>query len=170
MDVLFRTLVRVLPFAVFGLVAANSVLHVVDYIEQRRAMGKCTETAEAVVVRLEQGFRYAGLPPEYAPCFAVWRFTHPEYGPVDTPTGPYFMFSSKRQPPGVVYHPTYPVWPERPGKHVLRLGPARTRPTMPARGSPLSVAGGTVFGPRAGTVIVSNNGQLPAGITQTPLN
>lgn len=101
MDMLFRTPVRVLPFTVFGLVAANSVLHVVAHIGQRRAMRKCTETAEAVVVRLEQGFRYADLPPEYAPCFAVWRFTHPEYGPVDAPTGPYFMFSSKRRPPAL---------------------------------------------------------------------
>lgn len=101
MDMLFKTLVRVLPFAVFGLAAADSALHVVDYIGQRRAMGKCTETAEAVVVRLEQDFRYADLPPEYAPYFAVWRFTHPEYGPVDTQTGPYFMFSSKRQPPAL---------------------------------------------------------------------
>lgn len=101
MDMLFRTPVRILPSTVFGLVAANSVLHIVAYIGQHRAMRKCTETAEAVVVRLEQGFRYTDLPPEYAPCFAVWRFTHPEYGPVDTPTGPYFMFSSKRRPPAL---------------------------------------------------------------------
>lgn len=101
MDMLFRTPILVLPFTVFGLVAANSVLHVVAYIGQRRAMRRCTETAEAVVVRLEQGFRHADLPPEYAPYFAVWRFKHPEYGPIDTPTGPYFMFSSKRRPPAL---------------------------------------------------------------------
>lgn len=142
MDVLFRTLVRVLPFAVFGLVAANSVLHVVDYIEQRRAMGKCTETAEAVVVRLEQGFRYAGLPPEYAPCFAVWRFTHPEYGPVDTPTGPYFMFSSKRQPPAL--YTTRPIryGPKDPGNTFFdwdRPGPVQ--PCLHAAVLCLSLAG-----------------------------
>lgn len=38
MDMLFRTPILVLPFTVFGLVAANSVLHVVAYIGQRRAM------------------------------------------------------------------------------------------------------------------------------------
>lgn len=129
MDMSFRTLVRILSFAVFGLVAADSALHIVRNIRQQSAMKRCTETAEAVVVRLKQGFKYADLPPEYAPCFAVWRFKHPEYGPVDTPTGPYFMFSSKRRPPALYTARAIRYDPEDPENAFFdedRPGPVQT--------------------------------------------